>query len=140
MNEMFYYPSIDFINRRLPQNARVMMMGAQMGYDMQRDYIADTSWDATGWRRLLIRSASLEEVNQSLKLQGVTHVLYSPNLFPFSTWIGREGVPGAAKPSSTAGPDYQIELRNWATFELYRKKFLELIYQDEQAYQLYRIK
>lgn len=139
MKEMFYYPPIDFINRQLPQNALVMMMGAQMCYHLQRDYIGDTSWDSTSWRRLLIRNASLEEVNHTLKRQGITHVLYSPSLFPFSTWIGRKGIPGAAKSTSTVGPDYQIELRNWATFNLYRKKFLEPIFADDM-YQIYRIK
>ena len=30
-----------------------MMIGAQMSYGLQRDYIADTSLDTLGWQRLL---------------------------------------------------------------------------------------
>jgi hypothetical protein len=37
------------------------------------------------------------------------------------------------------GPDYQL-LRNWATFTLYKRKFLETLYSDEYGYQVLKIK
>ncbi|MCI0486436.1 MAG: glycosyltransferase family 39 protein [Blastocatellia bacterium] len=161
---LFYYPSIDFVNRHLPKDARVMMLGAQMCYDVDRDYIADTSWDATEWRRLLIRNDSLEEVAQDMKRQGITHFFYSPGLFKFAAMTGREGGAGVGEGSKGHGifklisflgrtkassgqpdaiepqPDYYIELRNWATLELFRRKFLEPIYADQSGYYIYRFK
>jgi hypothetical protein len=48
---------------------------------IERDYLADETWLATKWRRLLAENPSLEEVNQDLKRQGVTHIFYCPGLF-----------------------------------------------------------
>jgi len=83
----FYYPAIDFINHHLPASARVMMIGAQMCYDMGREYVADVNWDTTEWRRLLARNASMDEVNSDLKNRGVTQILFSSSLFEFAAQI-----------------------------------------------------
>jgi len=37
------------------------------------------------------------------------------------------------------GSDYPL-LRNWATFTLYRNKFLETVYSDDEGYRVYRIR
>ena len=146
MSAAFYYPPIDYINRTVPQSERVLMVGAQMCYDMQRDYIAEGGWDSIEWERLMIRNSSFEEVHQDLKRQGVTHVLYSPGLFGFVAYVGRRGSgpsgsmfqPGSVTRGSS-GVDYQIQLRNWATFELYRSKYLETI-QTYKDYFVCRLK
>ncbi len=143
-----YYRPIDFINRQLPANARIMIFDTQMNYDLHRDYISDETWFATKWRRLLIHRGSLEEVNEELKRQGFTHVLFSPDLFTYAAIIGVEGsgmdfnsgkrVP-LSEEARRLGPEYPL-LRNWATFTLYRTKFLEPIYTDENDYEVLRIK
>src|SRR5437660_2050854 len=51
MSLVFYYPCIRYVNENAPRDAKVFMMGSQMGYDLQRPYVADTTWDATPWRR-----------------------------------------------------------------------------------------
>ena len=94
---------------------------------------------STGWRRLLIRNATLEEVNRDLKLQGVTHILFTPGQFLFSAMIGRDGQMDRRSKHSS-GPDYLIQLRNWATFAHYSDNFLDPIYSDERGYQVYAIK
>jgi hypothetical protein len=37
------------------------------------------------------------------------------------------------------GSDFPV-LRNWATFSVYQKKFLEPIYSDEDGYRIYRLR
>jgi len=148
LSYLSYYPPIDFINHNLPPNAHVMSMGAQMCYHLQREYLSDESWDSTEWRRVLVRNVSLEEVNNDLKGRGITHILFSPSLFEFVARTGRQG-SGAVEYMSNQrkepfengeelGSDY-TSLRNWATFDLYRRKFLDPIY-TEEWYQVYKLK
>jgi hypothetical protein len=146
MSAAFYYPPLDFMNRELPQSARVLMLGSQMGYDLERPYLAEGGWDSIEWQRLLIRNRSLDEVNEDLKRQGITHILYSTGLFRFVAQNGREGsgpsgsvFRGNSGAQRLAGPDYQVQLQNWATFELYRRKFLETV-RTFKEYELLRIK
>lgn len=140
MYAMFYYPPIDFINHNLGQNARVMMLGAQMCYDMKRDYILDPSPESTVWRRLLVSNSTLDHVNEDLKRQGVTHILYAPSHFLFSASVLTGQLQHGGESADQARPDYMMQLRNWATFEQYRRSFLEPVFADERGYHLYAIK
>jgi 4-amino-4-deoxy-L-arabinose transferase-like glycosyltransferase len=148
-SSLSYYRPIDFINKQLPADARVMIIGAQMNYGIQRDYLTDESWFATKWRRLLVRNSSLEEVNRDIKQQGFTHILYSPGIFKYAAMLGVEGTGGmnliaegetnVSDEAGRLGPDYQL-LRNWATFSEYQSTFLETVYSDENGYYVYKIK
>lgn len=139
MDAAFYYPPINFINTRTPAGSRVMMIGAQMSYDMERDYVADVNWTTTEWRRLLVRNATLEDAHEDMKRRGITHVLYSPGLFKFAARMGRSDLPDISRLASGGGPEYKQQLRNWATFELYSSKFLEPVY-TYHDYQVFRLK
>lgn len=138
-----FYRPIDFINNQLPQNARVMSVGAQMNYGLNRPYLADETWFSTKWRRVLVQEDSLEGVNAQLKAQGFTHILYNRSLFIFAAQMGVEGTGGmnliTRNNSAHNGLEYQL-LRNWATFTLYKNRFLEPLYSDEWGYQVLRIK
>ena len=159
-----YYPPIVFINRELPPNARVMSFGAQMTYGMQREFESDETWYATKWRRLLVGNSSLQGVNEDLKRQGINYILYSPNLFLFAARMGLDNgqavppkpgqliarlmgrqtpavndSPRNIEEAKRLGADYPL-LRNWATFTLYRNKFLETVYSDDEGYRVYRIR
>jgi hypothetical protein len=140
MLAQFYYPPLDFINRQLPQDARVMMMGAQMSYGLQRDYVAEVNWDSTEWRRLLLRNQSFREVSEDLKRQGITHILYSDSLFKWVALMGRANYPNVSGIAPAAGPDYQMQLRNWTTFDIFSRNFLEPVYTDQMGFILYKIK
>jgi len=134
----FYSPPIDYINHNTPPGAKIMMVGAQMGYHLQRDYLADAGWDSVEWQRLMIRNNSLAEIHDDMKRQGITHIIYEPGLFGFVASMGRAGSgPSGAmygrRSASRAGKDYQVQLRNWATFELYRSKYLETIQTFDKA-------
>ena len=144
-----YYKPIDFINRTLPENARVMLIGAQLNYGLERPYVGDETWFVTKWRRLLVQNNTLEEVNEDLKRQGFTHILYTPAIFPFAAEMGTKGTGGmeliaqneedASPQARRLGPDYQF-LRNWSTFTLYQQKFLKTIYSDNNDYYIFEIK
>ena len=139
MSVMFYYAPLDFINHNLEKDARIMTNGAQMCYELKRDYVVDLSHDSTGWRRLLIRNPTLEGVSRDLKRQGITHILYAQGRFLLAAMIGREGQLDRSA-SNSGEPAYLIQLRNWATFERFRRDFLDPIYSDERGYQVYAIK
>lgn len=158
-----YYRPVEFINRELPANAHILSIGAQMMYGIQRAYESDETWYTTKWRRLLVRTDSLEQVNDELKKQGIDYVVYSPGLFLFAARMGLEnGQAVPPKPGPLAsflmhrqiqpknsvqtfeaarrlGSDYPL-LRNWATFSLYRNKFLETVYSDDEGFRVYRIR
>jgi hypothetical protein len=128
----FYYPAVDYINHHSAEDARLMLIGAQMGYNLQRPYLADVGWDTVEWQRLMIRNNSIEGIHEDIKLQGITHILYSPGLFRFVAEVGREGSgPSGVMYKSAEGErpakDYYVQLRNWATFELYRSKYLDTL-------------
>jgi len=144
-----YQRPIQFINTQLPPNARILVIGAQLTYGIERDYVGDESWFATKWRRLLARNGSLQEVNDDLKRQGFTHVLFSAELFKFAALMGTHGTGGMeliasgkddrSEEARRLGPEYQL-LRNWSTFTMYQQQFLEPVYADEYHYEIFRIK
>jgi 4-amino-4-deoxy-L-arabinose transferase-like glycosyltransferase len=144
-----YYQPIHFINSQLPSNARILTIGAQQTYGIEREHLTDESWFTTKWRRVLIRNSSLEQVNEDLKRQGFTHVLYSDGLFKFAAWMGTRGTGGTEMISVNEvgnseerlrlGPEYQL-LRNWSTFTMYKTKFLETVYSDQNGYEILKIK
>lgn len=140
-----FYAPLDFINTQLPPDTRVMTIGAQMNYGLERPYYADESWFSTKWRRLLVQTDSLEDINRELKSQGITHILYNPSLFTFAAKMGLEGTGGmsllanAEDKTIEKNPEYPL-LRNWATFILYKERYLEPVYTDEFGYEVLRIK
>ena len=117
-----------------------MLLGVQKNYDIERDYLADETWLATKWRRLLAENSSLEEVNQNLKRQGVTDISYCPALFAYAAMTGIQGTGGMQLLTRVEktdelrrlGDEHQL-LRNWSTFTLYRAKFLETVYTDQDC-------
>jgi 4-amino-4-deoxy-L-arabinose transferase-like glycosyltransferase len=144
LTRLSFYQPLEFVNRELPSTARVMMIGDQMNYGLNRSYYADESWFVTKWRRLLVQNDSLDAVNESLKQQGFTHIIYGPGLFTFAARMGLEGTGGMsllAKPEDGAAartPEYPL-LRNWSTFTLYKERYLEPIYSDDN-FEVLRIK
>lgn len=126
---VFYYPPLRYVNENTSGESKILMMGSQMGYDLQRFYVADTTWESTPWRRLLLKSDTPEGVRDELKAEGITHVIYSPELYVFSTNTGSLGIASADVGSGR--PDYYEQWRNWTTFEEFKAKYLEQIYKDQ---------
>jgi hypothetical protein len=126
---VFYYPPLRYVNENTGGEAKILMIGSQMGYDLQRSYIADTTWESTPWRRFLLKADTPEGVRDELKAEGITHVIYSPELYVFSTNTGSLGLVDADVGSGR--PDYYEQWRNWTTFEEFKAKYLEQIYKDQ---------
>ena len=133
-----YYKPINFINNNSQQDARVMLMGAQLSYGLERPHTSDESWFSTKWRRLLVANDSLEQVHEDLKRQGFTHILYSPTIFTYAATMGTKGT-GGWDLIATEGVEHQL-LRNWSTFTLYQQKHLETVYADKNQYYVLRLK
>jgi len=140
MKQFYYYPPSYYINNSTAQGSRVMMIGAQTCYDLQRDYIADTNWDSTEWRRLLIRNSTLDDLNDELKRRGITHVWVAYGLFTFVAEMGRRNYPNVSGLPIRAGPDYEAQLMNWSTLDVYTKNFLEPVYGDDIGNMVYKLK
>jgi hypothetical protein len=140
MKQFYYYPPSYYINNSTPENSRVMMIGAQTCYDLKRDYIADTNWDSTEWRRLLIRNSTVDQLNEDIKRRGITHVWVAYGLFTFVAEMGRKNYPNVSGLVVRDGPDYKAQLMNWSTLDLYSKKFLQPVYNDDFGNIVYRIK
>ena len=149
LRQLSYYRAIDFINTQLPPDAKVFIVGAQLNYGIQREYLSDETWFATKWRRVLVRNDSYEGVYRDLKRQGFTHVFYSPGIFRYAAFTGLKGAGGMNLISQTAqgnseearrfGSDFYL-LRNWATFSLFSNEYLEPVFVDQQDRQILRIK
>jgi len=147
VSQFTYYQPIRFINS-LPSNARILVIGAQLTYGIEREHLTDEGWFATKWRRVLVRNASYEEINEDLKQHGFTHIFYSEGIFKFAAIMGTQGTGGTdmmfvsqkelSPEARRLGPEYQL-LRNWSTFSLYKSKFLETIYSSD-GYEVLRIK
>jgi hypothetical protein len=137
---MFYYSPIDYINHALPQNSRVMMIGAQMSYGLQRDYIADTSLDTLGWQRLLLRNDSLPAIQNDLKQQGITHILVGYSIFSWGATRGGSASLMTSEILQKSRPDYYVQLRNWATLDLFTSQYVEPIYSSPSGFILYRLR
>jgi 4-amino-4-deoxy-L-arabinose transferase-like glycosyltransferase len=140
MNKFYYYPPSYFINHSTPENSRVMMIGAQTSYDLNRDYVADVNWDSTEWRRRLIHNDSVEELHEDLKQNGITHVWVAYGLFTFVAEMGRENYPNISGLPPPANPDYKTQLMNWATLDLYSSRYLQPVYNDRYGSVVYKIK
>jgi hypothetical protein len=148
LSQFFYNEPIDFINHNLPPEAGLLSIGGEMCYYLRRPYISDGTWDGTEWRRLLVRNASFESLHTDLKNQGISHILFARWYFKF---IAEAGWPKGGSPLLATGKftdparfvefgaDYH-SLRNWATFDRYRRDYLELVYSDKNGYEIYRLK
>jgi hypothetical protein len=139
MNQFFYYPSLRYVNESTGQNAKIFMMGCQMGYDLERPYVADTGWESTPWRRLLLKAQSPQAVRDAMKSEGITHVIYSPDLYPFATMTGNLSV-ATANAASSGRPDYYEQWRNWTTFEDFKAQYLEQVYEDQFGYRVFTLR
>jgi hypothetical protein len=138
MSLVFYYPCIRYVNENAPTNSKVFMMGSQMGYDLQRPYVADTTWESTPWRRFLLKATTPEAVRDAMKAEGITHVLYAPDMYVFATMTGTLGI--ASHEVNGAHPDYYEQWRNWLTFEEFKAGYLEAVHKDLHGSTLFVLK
>ena len=115
------------------------MIGCQLGFDLKGPYVADTGWESTPWRRLILKSDGPEGIRDAMKAEGITHVMYSPDLYVFATMTGRLSI-AAPDENGSSRPYYYEQLRNWTTFAEFSSKYLEPIYNDQFEYTVYKVR
>ena len=68
-------PAAEFVNARLPERARILVLGDIMTYYYRRDYVAPSSFDVHPMQAIAIPGRSREEIRGELLRRGFTHVL-----------------------------------------------------------------
>jgi hypothetical protein len=71
------HAAIDFINRELPAEAKVLFVGEIYGYYCRRDYLLGSKFDRSPIVDLIANSETLDDFLQRLRQQNFTHLLYS---------------------------------------------------------------
>jgi len=75
----YYYPVVDYINKNLPIDAKVLFIGEARGYYCKRDFVTSLAEDPYSIVTRLVRFCKdTDELLEKLKSLGITHVLYNP--------------------------------------------------------------
>ncbi|MCK4547480.1 MAG: glycosyltransferase family 39 protein [Candidatus Eisenbacteria sp.] len=113
------YGVIRKANETLPPDARVLMIWENSGYYMERPYLADSFFEASQIAHLAAGSGSPSAFVQSLRKQGIAHVIYNHGLGRFF--------------ERQYPPEYGAFLRELVS------EHLEIVYSERDVV-LYRIK
>lgn len=83
-------PVWKFANERLPREARVLMLNTNQGFFLDREYLADSCFEASQIADWLQSAADQHEVRKRLVERGITHVLSMKNprgtVYPLVLW------------------------------------------------------
>lgn len=66
-----------FLNRELPRDARLLFLNTNYGFYSEREYIADSFFEASQIADWLAPCASAGEMQARLRNKGITHIFYS---------------------------------------------------------------
>jgi hypothetical protein len=87
-----YYAAAEFINRKLPPKARVLLLGESRSFYIERDVIAATVFDYNPFWGAVRESKTPEELLSKVRAMGITHIFmsarqlmyreYARNVFP----------------------------------------------------------
>jgi len=75
LRQMVFHPVYRFINERLPKDAKVLSLNWNFGFFLEREYVADSFFEASQVADWLRPATSKAEVRRSLAERGITHVL-----------------------------------------------------------------
>jgi hypothetical protein len=79
-----------FMNRELPPEARVLFLNTNYGFYSERDYVADSFFEASQIADWLGSCSSSEEIAARLREKRITHILYSTRdwhiSYPSALW------------------------------------------------------
>ena len=78
------YAAIEFINRELPHDSRVLFLGESRGYYCERNYVAITKFDGYPLFDWIRRSRDVGQLRDFFSREGITHVLL--NRYLFNLW------------------------------------------------------
>ena len=88
-----------FISERLPANARLMLLNTNQGFFIERDYIADSFFEASQLNALVLQGdGGAPGISRRLRSMGITHVLLAardwgiPYPGALSDFLGNSGL------------------------------------------------
>jgi len=87
-----YYGAAEFINKRTPASAQVMVLGDARGFFVERPFIAATVFDTHPVIRLSERAPDGDALYEEMRRQGITHILLNVaeaarlRTYPRSPW------------------------------------------------------
>ena len=70
------YDEMEFINRNLPDDARILFLNTNQGFFCNREYLADSFFEASQIGSWLRRAGGVPELRTMLLERGVTHLLF----------------------------------------------------------------
>ena len=71
------YAIINYANRELPNNAKVLFVAEYRGYYLNRDRVIATRYDRSPMITWVAASSTTEEVAERLQQEGITHILFN---------------------------------------------------------------
>ncbi len=79
------------LNHVLPEDAKILILGQQNGYYLERVSIFDFDYNYPGLKRLTEKSSTPESLYSQFRKNGITHILYNANSM-LGTGIRVEGL------------------------------------------------
>jgi hypothetical protein len=76
-----YYPAATFVNRELPETARLYILGDQRGYYYERETVISPVFSKNPLMEWANAATDVQELAKKLQSQGITHVLINRSEF-----------------------------------------------------------
>ena len=109
-----YYAAMEYINSKLPPDAKVLFLGESRAFYCERKFIAATVFDNNPFWLLARKSKTAAELHAGLKAMNVTHIfLNAPQLYVYSAL-------------STIIPR---DVYSWPVFNEFWARYLRLVYE-----------
>ena len=117
-----YYRAVEFLNRHMPRDGRVLFLGEDRTFYMEKGFLASSFNDRNPLLDLLRTGPGFEEFLEKLQDWGVDHILF---------------YPGGLERFERMSPVNTLEEREKELLEEYLHRF-PIIYED-QLYRVYKI-
>jgi hypothetical protein len=69
------HPMVEHINANLPDDAKILMLFENRGYYLERDYVADGTFEVSRIAQMIATAESPDSLYAQLKQKGITHLL-----------------------------------------------------------------
>ena len=71
--------TLEFINQKLPANAKLMFVDAMLGFFCEREFVADSFAEASQMNAVITNAGDLAGLQSWFRANGITHVLITKN-------------------------------------------------------------
>jgi predicted nucleic acid-binding Zn finger protein len=75
------YPAFNFVNKNLPENARILLVGEARNYYLKRPYYASSGIDYAMIKKYLSPGTTFAEFKAALKKDKITHIIFNAGEF-----------------------------------------------------------